>query len=303
MNVITRRLFKISLALALSCHAHISIGQDEWTPERVVRLPATDEILDLGELTHNLRSVAPAVRHEWIHEAMVAGFIPDFLRQLKRVRSRHAGHELSFWVMPDYLALGDNDNYLHFPVNGRNALSLAAHWNMYLPTRKMVDLIYRQAAVLLPSVPLNINDGRDPLERWLEHEERLDQDLQKYAVHSSLLEAGHKKDLVMSPRLIGRPDRAAIYGWQGTDGQRLQDLAATLRADYADYSMGLRLVAPFCLVDEQWMPLAEVLRNPELAPLLSDEGAWDVDRLLKLDPLPAPPPRRAPASLMVHHRP
>jgi hypothetical protein len=65
----------------------------------------------------------------------------------------------------------------------------------------------------------------------------------------------------------------------------------------------VRLVAPFVLVDEQWMSLADVLRDPELAPLLSDEGPFDVDQILKLDPLPVAPQRKAPASLVVYHSP
>jgi hypothetical protein len=303
MNIVTQRFFKISLAIAMSCHAHIGIGQDEWTPERVLRLPMAEDSFDLSQFIQNLGAVPERLRHEWVHEALVAGYMPNFLRQLTQVRSRHAGHELSFWVMPDYLAVGDNDSFLHVPMNGQDALSLAQHWNMYLPTRKMVDLIYRQAGVLLPSVPLNMNEIQDPMRLWLDHEERLDLDLQRYAVRSLLLQAGHKKDLVMSPMLLERRDRAAIYGWQGTDGRLLQNLAPSIRKDYADYSMGLRLVAPYCLVDEQWMSLADVLKNPELAPLLSDEGAWDVNQLLKLDPLPAPPLRSAPASLLVQHYP
>jgi hypothetical protein len=303
MRIVTQRLLKISLAVALSCHAHNGFAQEEWTPENALRLPWAGESLDLSQFVQGVRSVSVATRHEWIHEALAAGYMPNFLRQLKRVRSRHAGHELSFWVMPDYLALGDNDSYLHVPVNGRDALSLAQNWNMYLPTRKMVDLIYRQAGVLLPSVPLNVNEVKDPMRLWLDHEDRLDADLQRYAVRTGWIQAGHKKDLVMSPLLLKNPDRAAIYGWQGTDGRILQNLAPSIRSDYADYSMGVRLVAPFCLVDEQWMSLADVLRNPDLAPLLSDEGAWDVDQLLKLDPLPAPPLRKPPASLLVQHRP
>ncbi|WP_141734556.1 hypothetical protein [Oligoflexus tunisiensis] len=303
MSIVTQRFFKISLAVALICQARAGMGQEEWTPERVLRWPITDETFDLSQFIQNLQSVPEAARSEWLHEALEAGFMPGFLRQLKEVRSRHAGHELSFWVMPDYVAIGDNESYLHAPISGRDALSLAASWNMYLPTRKMVDLIYQQAGVRLPSVWLDIDQIHDPIRLWIDHEERLDPDLQRYAVRSGWLQAGHKKDLVMTPRLIHRQDRAAIYGWQGTDGRLLQNLATSIRNDYSDYSMGLRLVAPFCLVDGHWMLLADVLRSPELAPLLSDEGAWDVDELLRLDPLPVPPPRRLPPNLLVQHYP
>lgn len=303
MSLPVQRLLKILIGFCLAIHPLMLVGGETWGPEEVLRLPEVDESLDLGGLVRSLGEIPDTQRSEWVFEALQAGYMPDFLRRLQEVHSVHGNHKLSFWVMRDYLSIGDDDDFLHAPLNGRDALNLADSWNMYLPTRKMVDLIYSQAAMLLPAEPLSIDTIKDPMRLWLAHEEKIDRELQQLALHADWLQAGHMKDLVLTPLLIGREDRAAIYGWQGTDGMKLQGLATSVSANYEDYSMGARLVAPYCLVDGQWMAFADVLRNPELAPLLSDEGAFDVDRILKLDPLPPAPDRPIPGSLLVHHRP
>lgn len=58
-------------------------------------------------------------------------------------------------------------------------------------------------------------------------------------------------------------------------------------ADWADYSMGIRLVAEAVVVDGRPMNLSAVLADPELAQLLSDEGPIVPSRVPIL-PRPAP---------------
>ena len=54
--------------------------------------------------------------------------------------------------------------------------------------------------------------------------------------------AGHKKDVVVTNRLVSRPDRVAIYGWHRRDGRPIQPLSLVHEASYADYSHGIRFV-------------------------------------------------------------
>jgi hypothetical protein len=84
--------------------------------------------------------------------------------------------------------------------------------------------------------------------------------------------AGHKKDVVVTNRLRSRPDRVAIYGWHDLRGRPIQPLSTVHFAEYADYSHGVRLVAATMVVDGQERAVVDVLRDPELAGLLSDEG-------------------------------
>jgi hypothetical protein len=51
---------------------------------------------------------------------------------------------------------------------------------------------------------------------------------------------------------------------------------------YSDYSHGVRLVAATMRLDSEPRPVVDVLRDPDLAPVLSDEGPIrDAARLLR----------------------
>ncbi len=86
------------------------------------------------------------------------------------------------------------------------------------------------------------------------------------------LVAGHKKDIVLTNKVALRPDKLAIYGWHQSGGQPIQPLSAVHGYWYADYSHGIRLIAPYAKVGDQVYRLSDILRDPELAPLVSYEG-------------------------------
>ena len=78
--------------------------------------------------------------------------------------------------------------------------------------------------------------------------------------------------MVISNRLTQKPGRIAIYGWHKADGKPIQPLSTVHGAGYADYSHGIRLVSEKVLVDGKLCSVYDILKDPELAPLLSDEG-------------------------------
>ena len=93
------------------------------------------------------------------------------------------------------------------------------------------------------------------------------------------LVAGHKKDLVLTRKMQGRPDRVAIYGWHRLSGEPIQPVS-TVHVDwYADYSHGVRLVWHGAY---RWRGsgIAETLADPATASILSDEGPLLVEVLL-----------------------
>ena len=52
-------------------------------------------------------------------------------------------HRGRFWIMPDYLAIGADDDFVRIPMSPITAQSVADKFGCLLPTRKMVDEIYR----------------------------------------------------------------------------------------------------------------------------------------------------------------
>ena len=84
--------------------------------------------------------------------------------------------------------------------------------------------------------------------------------------------SGHKKDVVLTNRLRETIGRIAIYGWHRLSGIPIQPLTIVHGANYADYSHGIRLISNVVLIDGQPRSIYEVLEDPKLAPILSDEG-------------------------------
>ena len=122
---------------------------------------------------------------------------------------------------------------------------------------------------------------------YLAHSRAIDEQL---AMTSSRgLTAGHKKDLVLTRRLAAKPRRVAIYGWHRSDGRPVQPLSTVHGARYADYSHGLRLVAPTVEIDGEGLPLYEALQDGQAAALLTYEGPMvELDRILELGPAGTP---------------
>ena len=84
--------------------------------------------------------------------------------------------------------------------------------------------------------------------------------------------AGIKKDVVLTPRLGDEPGRVAIYGWHWQDGSPIQPVYTGHTDRWVDYSHGIRLVPRRVLVDGVEHDLVDLLEDPELRQLGSDEG-------------------------------
>jgi hypothetical protein len=154
------------------------------------------------------------------------------------------------------------------PVTPHLAQNIADILGCVLPTRKMVDDIYRSAHVKLEPQPLT--EERESLATFLKHHRLVQQTWHDWRPQQ--LVAGSKKDIVVTNRLLERPGRVAIYGWHKKDGTPIQPLT-TVHVDwYVDYSHGVRLIDQWCQVDGQPRLVEEVWRDSNLWPLLSDEG-------------------------------
>lgn len=160
------------------------------------------------------------------------------------------------------------------PLSLPAALAVGRAFGFMLPTRRMVDAIYAQAAVRLAPQPLPAGPAMRTTAVLLLHEDLVARQRQQAAAPAGALTAGHKKDLVLSPRLWSWPDRLALYGWHRPGGVPIQPLSTVHGARYADYSHGVRLVGLMAFVGGVARPLQELMRDSRFAALLSDEGSW-----------------------------
>lgn len=233
------------------------------------------------EFMNRTRNLDRTRREEAILAEILRGNIPDFLRQLKTVIIPFTGrdgrqHTISYQVMPDYLAIGSNSDYIRIPMNPMTAQKIADRFGCSLPTRKMVNDIYGVAEVKLAPKPLPAGPRMMSNEYYERHQELVSQQLGNRPPGELI--AGNKKDVVISNVLAGKPDRVAIYGWHQTNGKPIQGLSTVHENTYADYSHGSRMVGKTVVVDGQEMQIDQVLRDPDLCRGLSDEGPITVTR-------------------------
>jgi hypothetical protein len=218
-------------------------------------------------------------REAAIRRELLAGNIPSFLRILRTVEVTGTGsdslnHTTSYDVMPDYLAIGSDDDFVRMPMNPYTAQAFCDAFGLVLPTRKMVNDIWTAAAVHVDPQPLT-QERESPL-TFLQHHRIIENQLR--GVKRGTLVSGIKKDVVLSNRLTERENRVAIFGWHYTTGQPIQPLYVGHVDWYVDYSHGIRPVRRSMRVDGATRSFESILGDPRLRGLLSDEGALEVTR-------------------------
>lgn len=223
------------------------------------------------------RGMTREQREEAILSQIRSGNVPDHLRQFREIEVRStdrsgAAHVGRLRVLPDYLAIGSNEDFVQVPMTPRVAQAIADQTGTSLPTRKMVDDIYRNAEVRLSPQPLPPGAQMMSSEYYARHNGMVEAQRRERGAVPGQLTAGNQKDLVISNQLTAHPDRVAIYGWHQPNGRPIQPLSTIHEASYADYSHGVRLVGGTMNVDGVERPIAEVLADPNLAGLISDEG-------------------------------
>ena len=222
-------------------------------------------------------------RESAIVAELLSGNIPAFMRQLVPVTlsGNAAGarrQSATICVMPDFLAIGSNDDFVRIPMDLHSRTL-----GFVLPTRKMVDAIHTQATYRFRPEPMTPGPQMSSPGYYKTHNSRIRAQRQSDNVPLGALVAGHKKTVVLTNRLRQRPGRIAIYGWLRRDGDAIQPLSTVHGADYADYSHGIRLVSETVVIAGERHSVYNVLQDRELAGILSREGVIDGIRELMQD--------------------
>ncbi len=261
-------------AKAGTCPGRLARGM----PRRPSRAPGAKSFLA------SVQTVDGVKRDQQILREILNGNMPGFLRDLAPVdivgRSRD-GREvrITLCVTPDYLALGSDRDFVRVPLGLRAATRIGDRFGMILPTPRMVDAIYRAAAVRLVPQPMTPGAQMTSTAYLMRHNETINAQMRRAGVAPGVLIAGHKKDVVLSARLASNRGRVAIYGWHRTNGRPIQPLSTVHGAGYADYSHGIRLISRTAFLNGQAVDLRDLLADPRYAGLLSSEGPIGGPRL------------------------
>lgn len=207
------------------------------------------------------------------------GNVPDFMRKFVPIETSVEGGQgkiikATYYVSPDYLSIGSDDDWARIPLTPMAAQAIADTLHCFLPTRKIVDDIYRHAQVRLE--PVAMFAFRDSTPTMYQHHLMIE-GLRK---QRSGMIAGIKKDVVISGKVSRdtRPNRVAIYGWHKPDTKAIQPLYTGHVNWYVDYSHGIRLVHRRIKVDGKWMDYTDVLKDPVLQKLICNEDHCDFYR-------------------------
>jgi hypothetical protein len=218
-------------------------------------------------------------REEAIRRELFAGNMPSFLRDLRTVTATGKGadsadHVVAYRVMPDYLAIGSDKDFVRMPMMPYTGQAFADAFGFVLPTRKMVNDIWAAAETHLDPRPLTVE--RESPFTFLQHHRIIEDQLA--GKKRGTFVAGIKKDIVVTNRLLEGTNRVAIYGWHYPDGKPIQPVYVGHVDWYVDYSHGVRPVERWMTADGKRMTFEQIMADSVLRPLLSDEGELKVLR-------------------------
>ncbi len=250
-------------------------GQCDQDPLHAIPHRASDAPVG-SEFARRVESLSGPERDAQIRAELLAGNVPQFLRRLApvTVAGSDSAHpvQITVCVLPDYLAVGSDADFVFVPLGLEAALDVAGRFGFDLPTPKLVDAIYAESAVKLAPQPLPAGDQMRSTDYVVHHTQLIASQRSELGAPLGQLTAGDKKDLVLTSRLWMVPGRVAIYGWHRAVNEPIQPLSTVHGARYADYSHGVRLVSSIVYVNGVRRSIEEVLAEPALSALLTREG-------------------------------
>ena len=244
-----------------------------------LNLPARPANAKTGtEFYNSASTLSVAARENLILTEIMSGNVPNFIRTLRPITVTTTisaqSHTVTYYVTPEYMALGTDTDYFLMPMSPLLAQKIADRLNCNLPTRKMVNDIWSQAVVKLSPSTIPPSAEMITLPVMWTHNTTVRQQRAGSLGTNPLgaLVGGHKKDVVVTALLSTKTASVAIYGWHYLSGTPIQPLYTGHENTYADYSHGIRLVLNAMTLDGTSTTVPQLLQHPTLNPILSDEG-------------------------------
>ena len=214
-------------------------------------------------------------REDRLLDEVLSGNVPAFLRGFVAVEllAELDGRErvVQLNVLPDVLSVGADRDFFRIPLSPRAAQVIADRTGTSLPTSKISDAIWSAATLRMVPQPIPPSERMTTVPVFADHHWLIEAAWPDGLARGTPV-AGIKKDVVLTPRLEDEPGRVAIYGWHWQDGTPIQPVYTGHIDDWVDYSQGIRLVSRRVMVDGVEYDLVDLLEDPALWPLVSDEG-------------------------------
>lgn len=224
-----------------------------------------------------------AAREKIVLDAIDDGEVPSWMWSWRPVRVSATvdgkPYVLEYRVTPDYVSLGDDEDYFRAPMLPATAQKIADDHDAILPSTRMVNEIYANASARLQ--PQSIYPNTGSVSEYSKHEIAVQRQMATLGVKGGTFLAGHKKDIVIGPSLNG--SKVAIYGWHDESGQLtggkanapIQPYSTIHDSQYTDYAHGVRLVKKKATLNGSPVDLSEIFNDPKLSILVSTQGPFD----------------------------
>lgn len=253
--------------------ADFTLANSSDSGQRLNLPPRPADALTGSAFAKQIDALPREEREAAIVKEITRGNVPESLRMLKAIEVAAIDdggqrHTATYFAMPDYLAVGKEEDFFRIPMSPQSAMKVAAACEASLITAKISDDLWQAATVKLAPKPLT--KDRDAAATFFQHHQLVEQ--QRKGKPLGALVAGIKKDIVLTNRLNEKPNRVAIYGWHYPDGRPIQSLFVGHVDWYVDYSHGIRLITQRMIVDGEQTTVAKILVDPVLNILLSNEG-------------------------------
>jgi hypothetical protein len=231
--------------------------------------PAT---MTATEILRQLPNTLCEEREQAICEFFEAGQCPMWLRQWVEIPVAADGLSGAFYVMPDFLCLGTDDDYVYTPLGAINAERALRRFKAVLPTQRMVSLVYAMSKkqVAQPWGPPYDNSMK-LTERWAVQTRKAAKGIKASGAHNGDLVEGHFKNVIVSPRTVtSHGTDLSFFGWYDGRGRPIQGDSGAHGSSYCDYSHGVRAVLSNVVVGDRMTSLPEALADEHAYKLFSE---------------------------------
>lgn len=216
---------------------------------------------------------------------ILAGNVPSALKKFRKIDytvvlsdyGQWSGkHKVEMWVLPDYLSIGNDADYVRMPMGPLGAQRVADSLYCSLPTTFLSDRIDEVSEGRIEIFPFRPVGDRNMKPLCFEDSNNaIDALMRSKGLKFGQFVSGLKKDVVLTTRLENEPEyyrHVAIYGWFHPDGHPQQPLFIRHGNFYSDYSHGIRLIYRTIKIDGKEYDLRKVLEDPLMFRLVSDES-------------------------------
>lgn len=246
--------------------------------------PRPANALTGSQFANVILNMSQTARENWVLDQVTIGNIPSWMRTLVPITVNQTfngtPHALTYYAAADYLAIGSDQDYFLEPTTPILAQRIANLLNCTLPTRLMVNQIWTNSPVKLTPYtvfPTNNNNSTVPVFLLQDTNVMAERNALTNTYPLGALVSGDKKDEIISPEIYtnfqnGVTTPVVIYGWIQPNGAPIQPEYNGHSESYMDYSHGIRMIQMSILLDGTNNTVTNILTDPVLWPLLSDEG-------------------------------